>query len=100
MLDALAVLPQFWQFHREAAASGEKRVRVSPVLAAWLAGLGASRLLSFLSGVFNVLDMLPWVDTVEVFYSFSAGLNLLLLSEYLFYYVKSRCRGSATELPL
>merc|ERR1712216_300236 len=104
-LDTVAILPQFFKFRRCSADAGGKCAYVSPILAQWLAFVAAARFLAFLSGVFNVagdyFDKIhPRWNNEELFYCVCSGVNLAVVSEYIFHYLMACChRQRVLALP-
>jgi len=103
MLDTLAVLPQFAKFQRtrkkDESLQPANGTQVSDILASFLGVVALSRLLSFSSGLMNMAD--DWFDVgghgeaigflnkVELFYSACSGLNVILLSNFMYHYALS-----------
>jgi len=107
MLDTVAILPQFAKFQRHKKKSedpepdsADSSMIVSDILGTYMAIMALARLLSFLSGVANIIDNLrfgepegPFLDTMECFYCFCSGINLALLGHFLYHYALSVYRG-------
>jgi len=98
MLDAVAILPQFARFHSQRTRHCHQGTMVSHILALWLATTGVARCMALLSGVFNVmedrLEANKW-NFIEVFYSLCSGINVALISDFMYFYVRGLCNGEA-----
>jgi len=104
-MDTLAILPQFALF---TAVEKHKRA-VPPSIVFWIIGLAVSRCLAFLSGFASVLIMgyyLRSIEETQFFFTLGQAFNLLILSDFVYYYLKSRAKKrdalelAYDELPL
>jgi hypothetical protein len=81
----------------------EKRV-VPPVMVLWIIGLALSRWTAFFSGVGSVT--IKWwysgsVDATQSFFTMGQLFNVVVLSDFVYYYATSRGKGrGALELEL
>eukprot|EP00747_Dinoflagellata_sp_TGD_P196841 gnl/TRDRNA2_/TRDRNA2_67453_c0_seq1.p1 gnl/TRDRNA2_/TRDRNA2_67453_c0~~gnl/TRDRNA2_/TRDRNA2_67453_c0_seq1.p1 ORF type:complete len:332 (+),score=25.29 gnl/TRDRNA2_/TRDRNA2_67453_c0_seq1:152-1147(+) len=109
VLDMLGMIPQFWLMQTNRGhdvANGDveegKRV-VAPVLAEWIVWVALCRLLSSLDGVWAIAvsDPNDIHLPVEIFYSIGNVVNFLVLSDFVYYYLRAKCAGKqATVLPM
>lgn len=107
-LDTLAILPQFSLF---CATARHKRV-VPPCIVFWIMGLAASRFLAFVSGMASVVIEYSFLGSMaastqtQLFFTLGQLFNLIILSDFVYYYLKSRTKKkdpmelSYDELPL